>query len=532
MALNNKVTVLMPDKGVTFQKKGDARYAYYAVRTYRNEKGQPTCDRVSIGKVDDATGKLIPNRNYYEVFKKEPIAFTDTIVKCGTYGVFKEISKTIGLDKAIKASFSEHYDEIMSAAHYMLCGSSTMYLMDDWMEEHLTFNKTPMTSPAISKMFEALSDNNARTAFFKDWIKKRKEKELIAYDVTSISTYARGIEDAEWGYNRDNEELPQINYAMFYSQESQLPLYYRIYPGSINDKSHLEYMAEDTTMLDMKKAYFVMDRGFYTEDNLKYMVNEKGIRFMIPIPTSINYYGELIDKYKDKVVNNYSCLIGDGPYFGKKFEVNKYGFRMNVHIFYNPDKISAEVISFKKRLVEMENSLTKMTVAPAKNSNYCKYFNITQKENYLVFEKNEDAINKELSRMGFFIIAETIFTLETEEALDTYRCRDTIEKCFDDLKNELDLKRMHCHVDQTSSGKMFTAFIALVIRSYMQKKLKVYMREHCLSFQKIINELDRIKVIYAPAKPNGYRLLNPITKTQREILQNLGVSEDFVDCLV
>ena len=90
-------------------------------------------------------------------------------------------------------------------------------------------------------------------------------------------------------------------------------------------------------------------------------------------------------------MNSFSCLIDGGPYFGKKFEINIYGFRMNVHIFFDPDKISSEISSFREKLAEMDDSLAKMTVMPAKNSNYYRYFDIKKKEEEgcLVFGKTK-----------------------------------------------------------------------------------------------------------------------------------------------
>ena len=70
MALNKNVLVEMPPHCVRARKNG-AVYIQYTIRAYRNEKGKPTSDRVSIGKEDPETGKLIPNRNYYEYVKKE-----------------------------------------------------------------------------------------------------------------------------------------------------------------------------------------------------------------------------------------------------------------------------------------------------------------------------------------------------------------------------------------------------------------------------------------------------------------------------
>lgn len=54
-----------------------------------------------------------------------------------------------------------------------------------------------------------------------------------------------------------------------------MPLYYRIYPGSISDKSHLRHMISDQSFIGSQKTRFVMDRGFYSAENLQYLVSEE-----------------------------------------------------------------------------------------------------------------------------------------------------------------------------------------------------------------------------------------------------------------
>ena len=70
MALDRTVQVELPKHGIACKKISGKAYVYYVTATYRNEKGQPTCNRSSIGRLDEETGKLIPNRNYYEISLK------------------------------------------------------------------------------------------------------------------------------------------------------------------------------------------------------------------------------------------------------------------------------------------------------------------------------------------------------------------------------------------------------------------------------------------------------------------------------
>ena len=55
------------------------------------------------------------------------------------------------------------------------------------------------------------------------------------------------------------------------------------------------------------------------------------------------------------------------------------------------------------------------------------------------------------------------------EALRVYRDKDYVEKCFDDLKNQLDIKRLRIHTSSTLNGRLFVQFIDM---SALRKKMR------------------------------------------------------------
>ena len=105
---------------------------------------------------------------------------------------------------------------------------------------------------------------------------------------------------------------------MYYGETSRLPLYYRVYPGSRSDKAHLKYMVSDNDLIDVKRLRYVMDRSFYSADNLNYLV-EKGYRFIIALPQSLNYIKELISKHGKEIVSSSECMISKNL-FAKDYE--------------------------------------------------------------------------------------------------------------------------------------------------------------------------------------------------------------------
>ena len=166
-----------------------------------------------------------------------------------------------------------------------------------------------------------------------------------------------------------------------------------------------------------------------------------------------------------------------------------------------------------------------MDTPPDRKLHYDRYFYINRTKNGGVgFRRNMEAINKALSRCGFFLIGETDFKKTTAQILEIYRRRDVVEKSFDNLKNDIDMRRLYVQSDDVAEGKMFAAFIALIVRTYMQNHLSDYMSEHKFTFQKILLELEKVKLIHSAHHEHNCRLLNPPTKTQRDIMQCLSLN--------
>jgi len=526
MALNRNNQVPLPERGIVKYKSKDATYVYYITRIYRNEKGKPTNDRVSIGKIDEETGMLIPNRNYYEIYPSPDSlprqSEIESIKSCGVTYAIDGLLNELGLVEIMRKKFPKLADQIIALAEYILCEGNVMSYYEDWYDEVYPHGDVRLGSADISRIFQAI-DYKSRMDFFRTWIYARNPSEYIAYDVTSVSSYAKRIEALEWGYNRDKESLPQLNFAMYYGQQSMLPLYYCIYPGSVPDKTHLEYMLRDNELIGCKKTKYVMDRGFFSADNLRLMT-EAGARFIISVPNSSLFAKELIGKYRNQIVNHSECRLGKDLPYAKAVIREDFGMRVKAHIYYSPAKAAAEEEILFDELERCERALNEMTEPPPRTLHYDRYFKINRKKDGGVgFIRDNEKINAVISRLGFFIIVETDFEASSLEVLMTYRQRDVVEKSFNDLKNELDMKRLHCHSDDTTEGKMFVAFFALILRSCMQNKLRAYLAETGLTFLSMLKELRKVKYVHTR---DGKKLLSPITKKQRDILNACGLSAD------
>lgn len=514
----SNIMVEMPQKGIVKHKTKKVTYVYHILRAYRDEKGHPTNERIAIGKLDEESGMLIPNKTYYEIYETKTTKEKTEIMKIETSGItafFENAVKSAGLDIMLKKVFPDKYKKILILAMYMLSEGNVMQHIENWCEQNKTSDDIVVKSQEISKLFESISYDE-RMQFFKIMSNARIENEFVAYDVTSVSSYSKNMESAAWGYNRDKESLPQINIGMYYGEESKLPLFYTKYPGNINDKSHMKYMLANNDLININKVKFVMDKGFYSKDNIQEL-NDKHIRYIISIPNNLKIVTETIEKYREDIVLKSNCKLGANLPYGKSIVTNEFGARLKICIYYNQNKANDEIEHFFTELDIHEKKL--MNNDELTNSKYNHYFNITEKKGEKKkIVRNEELIDKTLRRLGFFVLLTTEHVLTEVEILEKYRNKDVVEKSFDNLKNEIDMKRLRCHSDETTDGKLFVSYIALIIRAYTYERLKEYMKKSNLSYTSVVKELQKVKQV---TFSNNYIDFVPLTKRQREIFECL-----------
>ena len=406
---------------------------------------------------------------------------------------------------------------------YMACYGNAMIHLENWSEENYNKNKKYVTSQNASEIFANIKYDD-RMNFFKEWVKNTVEDEYLAYDITSISTYAN-IVIAEYGYNRDKEDLPQINLGMYYGEKSKLPIYYNVYSGSITDKAELEYMLKDNDTLGIENIRYVMDKGFFSKRNLQYFKN-KGLKIIIPASFTVKYSNELIIEYPKYKMTNSKNRLAKSEMFAITVDSNKYGIDSNIHVYYSQQKDMDETNRLFEKINKLEEQLNSLKTLPKDLKKYDKYFKIDTKDDHsFTFSRNEDEINKEKEKFGYLILLNNDKEISSKETLEIYRNKDVVEKSFDNLKNDLDMKRLKIHKQETMEGKIFVAFISLIIKSYLQNKLKAYLIEKHLILQEVMNELAKIKII---TKGNRKELMQPLTKKQKEILSYFSITEEDI----
>jgi hypothetical protein len=463
MTLNANIQVPLPEKGIiVLRTQTGYPGVYHVLRTYRNKKGQPTNDRVLIGKLDRDTGMLIPNARYWEFHPDAPgletLPARYSARSIGTAFLASNIMDNLGLGEALDETLGpERSREAQTAATYMLARGNVMEGVRDWCEESALLDRL-LTSQSASALFASITYPE-RMSFFKGWVPKQRLGGYLAYDVTSFSTYAKGIEEAEWGYNRDGERIPQINLGCYLSEATGLPAYYTTYPGSITDKSHLPYMMASNDELGISgcDVGFVLDRGFCSTANIQHLAKE-GHDFIIGVEKRHKATRAAIDSSRDRI-RLMSNHIGDHVY-AVSTKGTFYGVTSTMHVYHDPELESRQKDDMMREVAKMEAELGKLKRLTERDlKRYRAYFSIRLGEDEApICRRDYGKIEAAAKDCGFFCIL-TNTALSSAETLDKYRRKDVIEKGFDDIKNHIDMKPMRTHNSKTTEGKMFCAFM-------------------------------------------------------------------------
>lgn len=526
------VKVPLPDSGIWVRRASKYKYVYKVLETYRNAKGQPTNKARSIGRLDPASGMLIPNNAYYEYYGPpasgepsvgsgmlEVLPESDSVRSVGAVFLVRRVLDDLGVSAILKKTLGAARAEmVLMVAAYMARRGNVMDHLPDWCLTS-TLGPSVLSPQDASRLFASITPQE-KMAFFRAWVAAQPSLGYLAYDVTSMSTYAKGIEDAEWGYNRDGEKLPQINLGCYLAQDSGLPVFYATYPGSITDVAHLGHMTAHNQDLGIRGVTFILDRGFASTKNIGHMHEEK-LEFIIGAPISTKAIRQAIEPHRQTIVVMRN-RTSQGVY-AVSSQGRFYGTTNTLHIYHDP--ILAEhqradlhrVVEKHSEELAQSDQLTKQDA-----KHYSRFHTIDlSADGTFTYQPDQDKIDAAAHNAGIFCLL-TNTPHDSQTLLGIYRRKDILEKGFDELKNHTGMKRLRTHYTDTTNGKLFAAFISLIAVCHLQRQLADLLADNRISKKGMLAEMDKIKIVYAP---QGRRLINPATKTQRDILHTLNLQE-------
>jgi hypothetical protein len=197
-----------------------------------------------------------------------------------------------------------------------------------------------------------------------------------------------------------------------------------------------------------------------------------------------------------------------------------------MYVFYSASLRERKIADLYRRIDDLKSKLEQLKrMTPKEARTYNRFFDIKIGDNDQ-FAHNLNFINiKEIEKnFGYFCICSNT-GYEISKIYDIYKKRIIIEKNFNDLKNHIDMKRIRIYNNKTTDGKLFCAFISLIVISIINEKIRFLNKKsgaRKMSKRALVSELEKIKVVKLSEGPN---LMNALTKTQREILEAFAIDE-------
>ena len=505
-------------------KKNGTEYVYIYTEYFRNESGKSRNRSKAIGVFDSESQRMHPNDNYFSIMDVPMERVEGDVKNVGFSAVTQACFEELGIMEILCDVFDERTAKLIrSICAYIVKEGCVMSYIDDFTEKEFYSNVNEIvTSQMASEIFDSITQAQMNE-FYRCWIPKTAEG-YLCYDVTSVSTYSKMTSEAEYGYNRDHDRLPQLNIGLFTSEKTAYPVYMVNYNGSTNDMSNVIYACRNARSAGLKGEFLaVLDGGFFNQKKLHGLC-EESITFIVGMPMCLDISKGYVDSYGAGLYTAEHLLGYSGTYGMMIEEQEVLGIHGRVLIGLCTDSremlnddLTGKIMRYKE---EMDQIAKYDTVI--KKKKYTGLFDIDRSADgngfiYRLNRKKELAARK---YFGYFTIFTTDKKATASDIVSYYRDKDLDEKMFFDMKVYMNGRRARTHKQSTFDGKYFIVFITLILRTWLKKKLGAYKKSHHLTLKRCLMKLSDVRIY----QDNSIvRYLKSVTSEQRELLKLCGV---------
>ena len=296
-------------------------------------------------------------------------------------------------------------------------------------------------------------------------------------DWTTFVLWGSKAELGAYGYSRAHRpDKKQITVGISQLRAPMnIPVGLTIKPGNLNDQSHFKPTFLQICDKLKEKSLVVFDKGGQSKDNLDLVLAHK-MKYLSS--KKLNKSDDKLIKTfiasKENIVDEVQGIYG---------EIIKYPSRFDYFLFseqLKKDQIETKLRMAERKFVEAKEiqlalnngkKLPKRFIVnnPLVEIKYTYQTKLTQ----LTEEQAKKLVQNAsiTGREGFFcLISNEKLTLA--EALKTYRMKDSIEKTFQSLKNDINIKPLRVWTTKSICGAILIGFLAQLIISLMRYDYK------------------------------------------------------------
>lgn len=554
---------------ITYRTKGNTTYVEYEYgRVYDKERQFTIANRKTIGKRSEADPSVMqPNENYMKFFPDAEMpdrTERSCGLQIGTWVVIRKIVNDYGLPEILGRYLpAKDVGLFLDLAAYSIVeeDNRAQHYPSYAFKHPLFAERMQIYSDSRVSEFLKTMDEGVSASFLNEWNGSRNHREKIyfSYDSTDKKCQAGDLRIVENGHSKTGEETSIFNYAIAYDSHNQEPLFYEVYPGSINDVSQLQCMVDKAVGYKYKKIGFVLDRGYFSKENIEYL-EEKDYSFVMMLKGKVDLVQEWVLENKGSFEEKRLYNIPAYEVYGKTIEKKLFATDKKpryIHLYHSVDLEASEKKDVEKKINQLTSFLNShinqfKEFRPGLEQYFLLHYDEkTQKKEkkkkvegdpreeeeqekaerkFVFFEEKSAVIELELALCGYFVIV-TSEKMTAKEALEIYKGRDASEKLFLSDKTFLGNHCLRVDSDESAASKIFIEFVALIIRNRMynylrEERKKLAKKPNFMTVPAAIRELDKIEM--ARQLDGVYRFDHAITATQKTILNAFGMTDSYV----
>ncbi len=363
---------------------------------------------------------------------------------------------------------------------YKLTENQSVTKAADWINREevlLTFDLKPFEQRTLYRVLETIGENreevitDVQDALFEVY---DFEHTNINMDWTSFVLYGDKCPLGKYGYSRDHRpDKKQITVGLSeLSSPINVPIGMTVREGNVNDQVHFGDTFGQVKDRLREGSMVVLDKGGNRKENLDRIESSK-LKYLTSrqlnksdestwIKDFDKSRAELVDErygvygLKKRFPSRTNCLFFSEHLYGQQIEAK---LRKVERLFTEAEKIQRCIDNNRKlpKKYRINNPLIE-----------CEYSYQTKLAS--LSESEAKAILKKASitgREGFFCLVSNK-DLTLQEALAIYRQKDSIEKIFHSLKNEIEIKPLRCWSDLSIYGALIVGFLAQLFISLVR----------------------------------------------------------------
>jgi transposase len=475
--------VLVPDniKKVDRPLKTDVRlfnnqyYVYPYVSVWSKEKKKAIKKNLPyVGKIvlDSLTSTYIFEQRLTQSLKNE--------LEVKGYGDFKFLDK---LNEELYKELISYYGENDGTKIYVysllrLLNNDASSKLDFYYENSFlseVYKNVAISKNTVLDFIKRLGEHDNTNKVF--LASRKKEYKVLIFDGTQIVNQSSSL--AEYGRSAKKTSKTQVCEIRVFDTVSKEPLYYEVLPGNVIDKTAFISVLD---RFDTKEAIIIVDKGFNTIENIKYL-NDNNINYIVPYNDNSTTITKILKNNKYQKAFSYN---------GKNIKGMKVKEGNNIYYIFQDPFIEA---------IQKSNYIGR--VASNKEGVSLKKLEIKEsKFGVIAFSSNLDYDIDNINKI-----------------YEYYKERWEIEVIFKIEKTSLSNEVIRVHDLKSILGIRFISQIEMIMYSKLYYKLKEL---NLLSSMSTIDCLERLSKIYVLFK-KGKWIPSITTKKNIEFMNKLGI---------